>query len=51
VPGHDAVMNKLAYLHGNPVRRGLVAEAHDYPWSSARDYFEDSAGTVRITKP
>ena len=50
VPGHDAVMNKLVYLHGNPVRRGLVAEAHDYPWSSARDYFADSAGIVRITK-
>ena len=27
---------KLGYLHDNPVRRGLVARAEDYLWSSAR---------------
>lgn len=26
----------IEYLHGNPVRRGLVAEAEDGEWSSAR---------------
>jgi putative transposase len=25
-------------LHGNPVRRGLVARAEDWEWSSARWY-------------
>jgi putative transposase len=24
------------YLHGNPVRRGLVAQAEEWEWSSAR---------------
>ncbi|MCX6600922.1 MAG: transposase [bacterium] len=50
VPGNDAVVTKLVYVHGNPVRRGLVQEPLDYPWSSARDYFADSPGIVRITK-
>ncbi len=26
------------YIHLNPVRRGLVARAEDWPWSSARDW-------------
>jgi hypothetical protein len=26
------------YLHANPVRRGLVALAEDWEWSSARWY-------------
>jgi putative transposase len=28
----------IEYLHQNPVRRGLVPEATDWPWSSARFY-------------
>ena len=28
----------INYLHGNPVRRGLVAVAEDWEWSSARWY-------------
>ena len=28
----------LAYIHNNPVKAGLVDQATDYPWSSARDY-------------
>ena len=28
----------IEYLHGNPVRRGLVAKAEDWEWSSARWY-------------
>jgi putative transposase len=51
VPGSDAVMNKLRYIHGNPVRRGLVVEPQDYLWSSAHDYFSQPTGLVQITKP
>jgi putative transposase len=29
---------KLEYMHRNPVVKGLVAEASDWPWSSARYY-------------
>jgi putative transposase len=28
----------IEYIHQNPVRRGLVTEATDWPWSSARFY-------------
>jgi len=27
---------KLNYIHENPVRKGLVSKAIDWPWSSAR---------------
>jgi len=29
---------KVAYLHLNPVRAGLVQRAEDWPWSSVHDY-------------
>jgi putative transposase len=29
---------KLDYIHGNPVRRGLVTRPEDWKWSSARHY-------------
>jgi putative transposase len=28
----------VEYIHGNPVRRGLVKRAEDWPWSSAADW-------------
>jgi putative transposase len=28
----------IEYIHNNPVRRGLVGQATDWPWSSARFY-------------
>jgi putative transposase len=28
----------IEYIHQNPVRRGLVKQASDWPWSSARYY-------------
>jgi len=35
----------IDYIHQNPVRRGLVRQATDWPWSSARFYagFPDAA--------
>jgi len=38
VPGIPFLEEKLNYIHENPVRAGLVQDAADYPWSSARDY-------------
>jgi|SRR6266516_3543574 len=32
----DMFMEKLNYIHQNPVRAGLVERAIDYHWSSAR---------------
>lgn len=31
-------MQKLEYLHANPVEAGFVDKAEDYLYSSARDY-------------
>ncbi len=43
--GHDrnlfepkAIHVEIEYLHNNPVRRGLVPRAEDWPWSSAAWY-------------
>ena len=33
------VQEKLNYMHNNPVKRGLVKEPGDWPWSSWRFYF------------
>lgn len=30
-------LEKLRYIHRNPVKRGLVEQPEDYPWSSFRD--------------
>jgi putative transposase len=34
----STVRNEIEYFHANPVRRGLVARAEDWEWSSARWY-------------
>jgi REP element-mobilizing transposase RayT len=36
-------MQKVNYIHLNPVRAGLVARAEDYRWSSARSWLERMA--------
>jgi putative transposase len=38
-------IEKLRYIHWNPVRRGLVEKAEDWPWSSYRWFaFDESRG-------
>ena len=41
-------IEKLRYMHRNPVARGLVAKPEDWPWSSFRHYATGVAGTVEI---
>ena len=37
-------MEKLNYMHGNPVQRRLVASPDKWPWSSFRFYYlQDSS--------
>ncbi len=52
VRGHDfnidqqkTLIQKLEYCHANPVTRGLVDLAEDWPWSSYR-YYEKLDGVV-----
>ena len=41
-------IEKLRYIHRNPVTRGLVAEPGDWPWSSFRHYLTGIPGKVEI---
>ncbi|HSZ63441.1 MAG TPA: transposase [Terriglobales bacterium] len=46
--GHQKEIEKLKYMHRNPVVRGLVASPEDWRWSSYRSYAYGEAGLVRI---
>ena len=41
-------VEKLRYLHRNPVNRGLVAAPEDWAWSSFRHYLTGEEGIVEI---
>ena len=41
-------VEKLRYLHRNPVKRGLVARPEDWPWSSFLHYATGETGVVEI---
>lgn len=41
-------IEKLRYLHRNPVNRGLVAKPEDWAWSSFRHYVTGVEGAVEI---
>jgi len=41
---------KIEYVHNNPVRKGFVARAEDWRWSSARNYGTDNKGVMEIDR-
>jgi putative transposase len=41
-------VEKLRYMHRNPVQRGLVEKPEDWPWSSFVRYATGTTGTVEI---
>ena len=41
-------VEKLRYIHRNPVNRGLCARLEDWEWSSFRQYATGCAGRVEI---
>jgi putative transposase len=41
-------VEKLRYMHRNPVKRGLVASPELWGWSSFRGYFLGETGPVRV---
>ncbi len=41
-------VEKLRYIHRNPVKRGLVARPEDWRWSSFRHYALGEVGVVEI---
>jgi putative transposase len=42
------LMEKLDYMHHNPVQRGLVTRPEDWTWSSARHYATGEEAAVEI---
>jgi putative transposase len=48
VAAHEKFVEKLRYIHRNPVRRGLVAQPEDWQWSSFRHYQTGIGGTVEV---
>ncbi|HVO78882.1 MAG TPA: hypothetical protein VMT39_02590 [Candidatus Bathyarchaeia archaeon] len=42
------MVEKLKYMHRNPVVRGLVSRPEDWPWSSFRHYAMGEIGPVEI---
>ena len=45
---HAQLIEKLHYIHQNPVRRGLCERADDWEWSSFRHCATGSQGQVQI---
>ena len=43
-------VEKLRYLHRNPVRRGLVEAQEQWPWSSFRAYAYQERGPVSVNE-
>ena len=43
-------IEKLRYIHCNPVKRGLVLEPQQWAWSSFRHYALDEAGPVLVNE-
>jgi putative transposase len=41
-------IEKLRYMHNNPVKRGLVEEPEQWHWSSSRYYLYREAGLVAV---
>jgi putative transposase len=48
VHSEEKRIEKLKYIHRNPVIRGLVARPEDWKWSSFRHYLTGEVGTVEI---
>ena len=44
-------VEKLRYMHRNPVKRGLVLEPEQWAWSSYRHYTYGEAGRVVVNEP
>ena len=44
-------IEKLRYMHRNPVKRGLVLEPQQWAWSSFRHYADGERGPVLVNEP
>ncbi len=47
----DSIRTICEYIHGNPVRKGLVENPEDWQWSSTKYWLQNVRGIVEITSP
>ena len=47
----DQIRNTIEYMHGNPVRRGLVDKPTDWRWSSVHCWEDGSDMPLKIDRP
>ena len=45
---HAKFVEKLRYMHRNPVKRELVEQPEDWPWSSYRHWLTGEPGKVEL---
>jgi putative transposase len=48
VNNEEKRIEKLRYMHRNPVKRGLTEKPEDWQWSSFRHYLTGEPGTIEI---
>ena len=48
IRNHEQFVEKLHYIHSNPVKRGLCERAEDWPWSSFLHHATGCNGRVEI---
>jgi hypothetical protein len=44
----DKFVEKIDYIHSNPVTRGLAEKPEDWPWSSSRHWITGEPGRIEI---
>src|SRR5215210_6875997 len=44
----EFTLDKLNYMHNNPIKAGIVGKAEEYLFSSARDYYHGKGVLVSI---
>jgi putative transposase len=44
----DFLNQKIQYIHYNPVRKGMVTEPEDYPFSSAKNFVSEGEGDLEL---
>jgi len=48
IAGDDMMLQKLEYLHNNPVKRGLVASPEHWRYSSAHEWLPGAIPVLRV---
>ena len=50
LPSDETILQKLEYLHNNPVKRGLVASPEHWRYSSAHEWLPASLPLLRVDR-